>query len=299
MSELTGLSILIPIYNQDVRPLINQLLEQLSRLSIPAEIRCYDDGSDTAIKLLNQELRQNKSVVYMELPLNIGRSAIRNKLAQEAAYPQLLLLDGNVEITKKDFLETYIKQASQSPVLIGGSVYDYVPETAQSLRWKYGKSRESKPAVLRSAHPYRGITLKNILIRKEVYLQNPLDESIRTYGHEDTKFAYMLKEKKVTILHIENPVRHINLDNNEVFIGKTLDGVKNYYRLIREGYAGDSRLYDMYKIFRLFPFKQLFKSFYALLKLRIDKNLRSGNPSLLYFDLMKLRALLQEKESNA
>jgi glycosyltransferase involved in cell wall biosynthesis len=298
MSEVKGLSILIPIYNQDVRPLVNQLLEQAKESGLAFEIRCYDDDSSPEIKKINQELGTNKNVIYSELPSNIGRSAIRNKLANEAIYSYLLFLDCNIIIIRKDFLKKYIESAEGSSVVIGGSVYDYEPDKAYSLRWKYGKAREERSAKDRSLDPYKGIILKNIFIKKNIYLENVLDENIKTYGHEDTKFGNMLKEKRIGIVHIDNPVRHAELETNEVFIKKTLDGIKNYYKLIKEGYAGNSRLLTIYNIIKLFPLRNIFTALYKMMEPNIRRNLLSENPSLLYFDLLKLRALIEEEENS-
>ena len=297
MSEVKGLSILIPIYNQDARLLVNQLLEQANELKIPFEIRCYDDKSSQEIKKLNEELRTIKNVTYSELPENIGRSAIRNKLGNEAIYSHLLLLDCNVKIARKDFMKKYIESEKKSSVVIGGSVYDYEPDKACALRWKYSKAREERTAKERSVDPYKSIILKNIFIEKNIFQQNNLDESIKTYGHEDTKFGQILKERKIQILHIDNPVRHAGLEINEVFLNKTLEGIKNYYKLIKEGYAGDSKLLTTYNIVKHFPFRQIFISAHTIMESTIQKNLLSENPSLMYFDLFKLRALIKEKES--
>jgi hypothetical protein len=273
---------------------MHELLEQATKLNLPFEIRCYDDGSSPDIKKNNRELISDNKIIYTELSENIGRSAIRNKLAREADYSHLIMLDCNIAIIKNDFLKKYIESADQSAIIIGGSVYDFTPSKNNVLRWKYGKVREAKQASDRTANPYRNITLKNIFIEKDIYLGSPLDESIKTYGHEDTKFANILLQKGIKVLHIDNPVRHINLDTNQVFIDKTLAGVKNYYKLIKEGYAGNTKFYKTYKIFKLFPLKQIFMKFSKIMEPAIAKNLLSQNPSLFYFDLMKLQALLQE-----
>jgi glycosyltransferase involved in cell wall biosynthesis len=296
MAELKGLSILIPIYNYDARHLVLELRKQASELNQPFEILCYDDGSSPETRKINQELNQTEKIIYKELPENIGRSAIRNKLAKEALYSHLVLLDCNVAIVRNDFLKKYIELTARSKVIIGGSLYDFVSDKSSSLRWKYGKIREALPAQDRETHPYRCVTLKNIFIEKLTYLDNPLDETIKTYGHEDTKFAAVLKEKKISVLHIDNPVRHAQLDTNPVFIEKTLEGVKNFYKLIREGYASESKLYKTYILFKHFPLKQIFMIFYSIMESGIRRNLLSGNPSLFYFDLMKLRALLNERD---
>src|SRR4051812_38329962 len=109
MSELKGLSILIPIYNFDARELVHQLLEQAGSLNTPFEIRCYDDGSSVETRKINHELGFIKNIIYMELPANIGRSAIRNKLAKEAIYTNLILLDCDSRVVRKNFLSKYIE----------------------------------------------------------------------------------------------------------------------------------------------------------------------------------------------
>ncbi len=78
------LSVLIPVFNEDIRNLVNDLNNQLVELGFIFEIRVYDDGSHENIRDLNKEIASNDSIIYEELPKNIGRSAIRNKLAKEA-----------------------------------------------------------------------------------------------------------------------------------------------------------------------------------------------------------------------
>jgi hypothetical protein len=279
--------------------LVYQLLEQANESGLPFEIRCYDDQSSPEIKKKNRELGAIKNVTYSELPVNIGRSAIRNKLANDAVYSHLILLDCNVLINRKDFLKRYIGSAKQSPVVIGGSDYDYEPDKTHSLRWKYGKEREGRQAGERSLHPYKSIILKNIFIEKNIFQENALDENIQTYGHEDTKFGNILKEKKIPISHIDNPVRHAIQDTNGAFIAKTLEGIKNYYKLIREGYAGDSNLRSAFTIIKHVPLRTIFNAAYKIMEPTIHKNLLSENPSLFYFDLFKLRALLEEEKQSA
>jgi len=81
------LSILIPVYNYDVRDLVHKLHDQLIELDTPVEILCYDDAStDESYKVTNREINKLSVVIYKELPANIGRAAIRNKLANEANY---------------------------------------------------------------------------------------------------------------------------------------------------------------------------------------------------------------------
>ena len=80
------LSILLPIYNFDVRPLVQELWEQGRSLSVPFEIVALDDGSAPEFRALHQHLGEKEEISYQELPENLGRSAIRNELARRAKF---------------------------------------------------------------------------------------------------------------------------------------------------------------------------------------------------------------------
>jgi glycosyltransferase involved in cell wall biosynthesis len=206
MPDLNGLSILIPVYNYDVRQLTKDLIDQGQKLIIPFEILCFDDASALSFKTINKEVAKLANTTLLELPENIGRAKIRNKLAHASKYNKLLFLDCDSAIVKKDFLLNYLTQFKDGEFLIGGTVYGNEPSKEFSLRWKFGKLREERSAALRSLHPYDSIHINNLLADKNVYLQHQLDENIITYGHEDTKLGYSLKRSGVTIKHIDNPV---------------------------------------------------------------------------------------------
>ena len=87
------ISILIPIYNVDVTELVNELNQQANSLSSEIEIICIDDcSSNNEVKSNNQNLKNLEIVSYTELSKNIGRGAIRMKLAESAKYKTLLFL---------------------------------------------------------------------------------------------------------------------------------------------------------------------------------------------------------------
>ena len=86
-------SVLIPIYNTDVRAFVKQLILQLEKNQLDGEIQCLDDGSNEEFIILNREISNLKFVRYKELNLNIGRSRIRNLLAKTAKFQWLLFAD--------------------------------------------------------------------------------------------------------------------------------------------------------------------------------------------------------------
>ena len=75
------LSILIPAYNHDCRPLARSLSQQADSLSCPVEIIVADDGSDdTRLRSLNAEIAALPHCRYIMREENVGRATIRNFL---------------------------------------------------------------------------------------------------------------------------------------------------------------------------------------------------------------------------
>ncbi|KAA9339447.1 glycosyltransferase family 2 protein [Hymenobacter busanensis] len=296
MMAAEGLSVLIPVYNRDVRELTQQLVAQLPAWPGSAEICLLDDGS-TTYKEQNRRLAQLPGVRYEELPRNVGRAAVRNRLVAQAQQPWLLLLDNDSYLPDDQFLTRYAAARSQANVLIGGTCYDAAPpaDPALYLRWYYGRRREARPAAVRQAEPYGQITINNLLIRADVFRRFGLDESLARYGHEDTKFGWRLREAAVPILHLNNPVRHDGLEPAAVFLEKSRDAVRNLAALYRaEGLGADTKLVQT--AVRL---QQLGLAPAARLALQaavpqLRRNLLSTQPRLRAFDALKLYWLLEE-----
>lgn len=292
-----GLSILIPVYNHNVIKLIEALNQEAKTLDIPFEIRCYDDASDKEFRKKNRELKKLKNVVYKELEENIGRSKIRNLLAQESEFKDLLFIDGDSKVNSGSYLNKYVFAAFSHDVLIGGTTYSSkLSNPEYILRWKYGRQREELSAEDRNKKPFVNFTLNNLFISRNIYLTYQLDENITTYGHEDTKFGFMLKNGNVQIRHIDNPVEHVGLETNEEFLTKTEASVKNLYKLSKQNFGLESKLFLYYRFLKRFSLNKIFNSVYGLFSKRIEKNLNSHHPHLFFFDLYKLNLMLIESQ---
>ena len=223
------LSILIPVFNFDIRELVSDLILQSKACHIDFEILCYDDGSLPDYKKMNAILYQQEHVVYKELPANIGRSKIRNLLASEARYDYLLFLDCDSKLNRPDFIAAYLNFSSPDLVLCGGRDYDKAPpeNLAYFLRWYYGIKRETIPAAVRQEKPYKSFMTNNVFIPKALFFTIRFDETVTGYGHEDTLFGNVLRKKNKTIRHLENPLTHIGLEPADTFIQKTEEGLRN------------------------------------------------------------------------
>ncbi|TXK18386.1 glycosyltransferase family 2 protein [Pontibacter qinzhouensis] len=286
---ISELSILIPVFNVDVRPLVKSLCQQCEQLPLTFEILLFDDGSGEAAKALNRSLSSISEVRYRELPVNIGRSAIRNLLATEARFSYLLLLDNDCMPASTNFIAAYVEQAQEFEVVIGGITYATAsPAKPNRLHWQYGQ-RAAKPASTRQLHPYQDVYLSNALVKRSVYQQIRLCESLKQYGHEDTLFALELKARQIAVKHIESPALHLGLETSAVFLLKTDQAVGNLVQLYVKGANIRSlKIVKAYTTLRRYHLLPLFSVLMRLGKGLLLANLGSAKPSLLLFDLYRL-----------
>ena len=289
------LSILIPNYNQNVTKLVHQLNEQLKINGCVAEIIVGDDGSDIPVYETNRLVEQLEDVRMIRMDNQVGRARIRNILAKEAQYNYLLFIDSDAFVVNLDYLKKYLTFHGNSEVLVGGVFYqEFVPENPkQILRWKYGRKKEEKPAETRKRNPYSSFSTFNFLISKEAFQSVQFNESIKEYGHEDTLFGYELLIRNIPIVHIDNPLLHTGLDENDVFLEKTRISLKNLSNLFVEMNFNKTfqkqvsllRTYNFIKEFRLLGIIKLkFKLFRRIL----ENNLTGKSPSVWLFQLYKL-----------
>lgn len=288
------LSILIPTYNYDVVSLVTKVHVQcLKQLNQNFEILIYDDCStDNNIVAKNESLNALENCNFNILPNNIGRSAIRNKLSQDAKYNWLLFLDADVMPISEDFILNYISVIDKEPcVIYGGILY---PETDQddlkTLRWHYGKKREALNYLDRNKDVYLSFLTLNFLIHKSIFSTVKFNEDIPNFRHEDTLFSYNLRQHNIPVKHIDNPTYHLGIEDSQTFIKKSLESVEaiNLFiknDLIDPNYTLISRTYKTINKFRLgFIFSFIYKRF----KPNFEKNLLSNSPSLFIFDIYRL-----------
>lgn len=246
------ISICIPVHNYNVVELVTTLNAQAERDISKYEIIVMDDCSDISFKRENEELTNMSNVIYIELEENVGRAKIRNHLIKKASYNNILLMDCDAKVFDDNYLLKYINCADQNSVVCGGTAYIKTkPAKKERLRWRYGLKREERSAEIRQEEPYLSFTSFNFMISKSAADVNLFDESITEYGHEDTLFGYQLMQKGVPITHIENPLIHLGLDNNHIFINKSIVAVNSLYKLLKNPDI-DKDFFESIKLLRYF-----------------------------------------------
>ena len=281
------ISVLIPTFNTDVSPLVDFLLKHHDFSSFKMEIIIWNDASN--IVSLGQW--DNENISFFKSPVNMGRSKTRELLAERSKYPYLLFLDADVFPVSTLFLAQYLQHASEDSVLVGGIRYESKkPESNRYFRWFYGKAREEISVENRLKNPYNHFMTGNFLVPKSIFLQFPLHDVITGYGHEDTLLGYKFQQAGIPIRHIDNPVFHLGLEENDVFFAKSKEAVSSLLRLKQVGFTIPSKLLSGYNLLERMNLVTFCAVFYPVFESRILKNyIFSGNIfSLFFFDLSRL-----------
>ncbi len=288
---MEALSILIPVFNWDCTQLIKDLHFQGLTLGIPYEIIVADDCSTD--KDLQQKSRlvaeTHENCRYFALPHNIGRAAIRNFMADQSKYEKLLFLDCDAEVKDKLFLKKYVEASDKASVVCGGLTHpDEIPMKGQELRYLYEKNAAyERSAGFRSQNPYLRFTSFSFMIDRDVFMKIRFDESYVRYGYEDVQFGHELEENGVSILHIDNPLAHIGLDDSASYLNKTRQAVQNAFD--HQDEIGDSsKLLTNYNKVRSLRMRWVFRFFWAFFQKSMEKNLLGPKPKLRIFSLYKL-----------
>lgn len=295
------LSVLIPVFNQEVVSLVQALLHQISLSGAEFEILLMDDQSDEEYKRQNAMLESIPHVKTYRLPSKAGRSVARNFLAAQAKYDYCLFIDCDSEIADDRFIERYLDYCNGEDVVVcGGTCYhEKQPETDRLLRWTYGVKNEVKPASIRNKRPNYYFQAFNFLIRRELFLQIRFNELLKNYGHEDTLFRFELSQRNINVIHIDNPLYHIGIDTNKEYLQKTGQGVENLKILMESPDSKElishMRLLRYYRIFKQTRTVFVVFAVYFLLRGWILRNLNSGHPNMALFNFYKLGYLCSLK----
>jgi len=285
------LSILIPVYNYNIFTLVETLYKQTLECNIPFEIICLDDASQDFI-IENQRINQFKNSSFSILEKNIGRSAIRNLLAQKAVYENLLFLDADTFPVHNQFISNYIEAIKKNgKVVFGGILYENKkPAKELLLRWIYGGKREALSLADRIQNPSDFALVSNLLIKKEIFFRFPFDETLTKYGYEDLLFFSVLKSNLIAITHIDNPVFHLNLETSALFLSKTKTALQNLVFLDASNKISkkESKILASFEFLKRFKLISVFNFVFRKLETKIERNLVSEKPSLFLFDIYKL-----------
>ena len=290
------LSILIPIYQENCVNLVTDLVNQANKLSCDYEILVFDDCSPLKYEE-NKAILEFDKVEYRELKENLGRSRIRNLLADEAKGDILIFLDGDSKIVRDDFLKRYLKEIETKDLVRGGTVYCEKSKCPKGyeLHWKYGTLIEANKCLKNKDM----FTTNNFCIRKSVFSSIRFREEIKGYGHEDTLFKCDFEEIGFSFLNIDNPVEHLGLKKFEDFISSNENAVinlRNIFLNLRNKKINlriskiilRIKIVSVYSKLERLHLVGLYALFFKMTRRLMLNLLAKKNPSLFIFNLYKL-----------
>ena len=285
-------------------------------ISLGFEIIFADDGSaDATARQRNAIIAQLPYCQYIERPKNVGRSAIRNFLAHTAHYSHLIFLDGDVAIKRGNFVQTYLAHRNDADVIIGtlhfsrmqvacDTAEDIIGHTKRAkeetkkttepvlyddnLKYRYEQQFLAKhPVKKRMQQPYASFRTTNFMVRRDLLLAYPFDETFHEYGYEDTLFGKQLKEHGATLIHLDNAATIADYEDNATFVAKTEESLRTLaaHSHQLQGYSTLLHTANKLKCLHLLP---LIAFVFELFKGLLHKNLCSNSPSVFLFNVYKL-----------
>ena len=292
------ISILIPCFDYNAYPLVSVLEKQALMLKIDFEIICIDDGSFSSKNDLNQKINLLTNSKFIESKKNIGRINNRLLLAEKSQYKWLIFLDVDTLPNEDNFLKNYIEQLNRGTLIIGGCIYKKPENENFSLRYKFGKFREEIKSDIRNKNPYKYISSCNFMCKRNVLIDVLTSINTISYGN-DYVFGSLFKKMGIYIKHIDNPVLIDKIDENQIFIKKTHDGLDNlissYNDKIIEKHS--ISILKAYIILDNLLMKNIFIKITDLFKNLLNRNLHSKDPNLFLFDLYRLNYLCKIKNA--
>lgn len=290
------ISLLIPVFDYDIIALVHSMKDAMGKVPEFYEILIGDDGSSAEYRKKYRSLEED-NVKVISSKKNIGRAAIRNRLALEAKGDFLIFIDADVMLpgTAEAYMLKWLPFLNNSRVICGGTLYhDSAPgDPDKLLRWKYGKWREQKSAVERNKHPHRGFSTFNVLFEKSVFSKIRFNEELKQYGHEDTLLGFQLKKAGIDILHIDNGLMHEGLESNRDFLNKTKLGIENLSQLYdkvtdKKSFSETVLMLKIYYKLRLLGLTRILAAIFIRYRDRMEIRLDSSDISLLLFAFYKM-----------
>lgn len=290
------ISLLIPVCDYDIVALVHSMKSCLGKIPELLEILIGDDGSTPEYRARYKSL-EGEGVRVIVSEKNIGRAAIRNKLALEAKGDYLLFIDSDAMIpaTAEAYIQKWIAAMASAQVISGGILYHETPpgDPEKILRWKYGIKREQRKVQDRNKHAYSSFSTFNVLIDRNIFSRLRFNEDLRQYGHEDTLFSYQLKKAGIRILHIDNGLYHEGLETNHEFLVKTKQRLENlsrlYDRVTDKGtFSSTVRMLRIYNQIRLFRIRLILVAVFVRFRERMEIRIDSSNPPVWLFNFYKV-----------
>ena len=287
-AKKTELSVLIPNYNNVCVGLVAVLQQQAEALGIAYEILVADDASPQKDTIrMNRAINELPHCLYIVKETNTGSAATRNYLGARSRFHWLLFLDCDITIPDEHFLERYVADEHEGVVNGGISIIDD-DSLRHNLRYLYEKDAEpAHSAERRQADRYHEFRSTNFMIEREVFEACPFDERFTRSGYEDVLFGKMLKQQKVSVTHIDNPVMMTEFEPNPAYVTKIERSMRTLYTF-RDELRGYSRILTFDKGIHIGAVRGFIRLWHRIFGAMERRNLCGERPCLKLFNIYRM-----------
>jgi len=278
------LSVLIPTYRDDPRPLIWALHAEILEhaLGDAVEIVVFDDGSgdDALAQNIANALAGGPAPGHLvRAPENVGRAAARNRLAHTARGAWALYLDADMAPSSPVFLTQWLAiaedadaDAASASVIFGGfQVPDVAADTeagradhTPSLHQALAERGDTASVAERRMSPVRHVFTSNLLARTNILRICPFDEGFSGWGWEDVEWARRASAL-TSIAHADNPAAHGGWVDDTTVLNRFRASAENFARLVRAhpDFARELPLWRAARVFAGAPVLNLLRPAFA------------------------------------
>jgi hypothetical protein len=290
------LSIIIPNYNTDITNIVEKIHNQCLICEFNFEILVLEDGSSTYLNT-NKKLNLLTNVdVFIRL-VNKGRMPTRYELVEKSKYNNLLLVDSDI-IINDNFIENYKPYLENFQVVFGGNCYRNFnhSENNHKLRYLHGLKNESHEADFRNKKPYLYIFSSNLLIKKEIFLS--LELGLESKYGTDILVSYKLFKNSIEVLHINNPIIHLGIDEDVDYFNKKIEASKNAYLWykINPEIRKVSKLLNLYHYLKKFKLRYILGFIFKKNEKKLYKNIFNKTNKLFWINIYKLGYICSLKD---
>lgn len=232
-----ALSVLIPFFRDDPRPLLEALDEEAAGMARAVEVVVLDDGSGD--EALAEGVRAavaglRSPARFVRLVRNEGRSRGRNRLAANARAGSFLFLDSDMRPDHRRFLQVWTDLvAREDPaVAFGGfSLLQAPADRAFAVHRAMAARSDCVPYTERARQPEKYVYTSNLLVRRDAFESEAFDAEFTGWGWEDVEWA-MRMARRYRVVHVDNPATHLGLESAERLAGKYEQSVANFRRVV-------------------------------------------------------------------
>ena len=136
------LSVLVPIYNYNALQLVLDLHGLLQRENLDAEIVLADDSSTEHTDWFDK-VSQLSRLTLWQAPHNLGRAAIRNKLASLAQGQWLWFVDCDTALPATFSFKAFLDAAKKKGIRLVFTTHDFFPICPKVTMFSHGKICDS------------------------------------------------------------------------------------------------------------------------------------------------------------